>query len=52
MNCWALDCDEPGSDRFVTKPIGSFSLSGNQLKLVATKVVLCDRHWQAHREAG
>lgn len=51
MICWALDCADDGTERFVTKPIGTWSLAGAQIKLVATKVVLCDKHWSDHLTA-
>lgn len=30
-----------GQDRFVSKPVGSFSVSGAQMKVVVTRYVFC-----------
>lgn len=45
MTCWAEHCQDEGTDRFVSKPVGSFSIAGAQPKTVATRYVLCDEHW-------
>jgi len=44
-------CDhEPRSERFVAKPIGSFSIAGAQPKVVAVKIEVCDDCWKTISE--
>lgn len=45
MTCWTKDCEDEGTDRWLSKPIGSFSIAGAQPKVVATRYVFCDEHW-------
>ena len=38
-------CTNEGTERFYAKPIGSFSVAGAQMKLVASQTIACDEHW-------
>lgn len=38
-------CEKEGTERFYAKPIGSFSVAGAQMKVVASQTVACDEHW-------
>lgn len=40
--CWAEGCSDDGTARFVAQPV---ALAGSQLKLGASRYVLCDEHW-------